>query len=75
MHRVFIATDDASRPDYWLHHPRSVRDLEAMGEAARDGARVTLYGTGAIELSAVLHFQAEVNCWIAYPASAVGSPR
>jgi hypothetical protein len=68
MRRIFIATDDLTRPDYWLHHPRSVADLEAMGEARKSGAAVTLYGPSGSQLAATLHFQDEVNCWIAYPA-------
>jgi hypothetical protein len=68
MHRVFIETDNAAKPDYWLHHPKSVADLEAMGEALAEGARVILHGPAGEELMAVLRFQAEVNCWVAYPA-------
>jgi hypothetical protein len=68
MHRVFIATDDLTRPDYWLHHPRSVADLAAMGAGLAAGAPVTLCAPGGGQLAATLHFQAEVNCWIAYPA-------
>jgi hypothetical protein len=64
---VFVATDDVSRLDYWLHHPRAVSDLEAMGEALEDGVAVTLYGPAGGEQPAMLRFQAEVNCWIAYP--------
>jgi hypothetical protein len=67
MHRIFIPTDDPTRPDYWLHHPRSVADLDAMGEALKTGAPVTLYGPGDLTLGATLHFHDEVNCWIAYP--------
>ena len=67
MHRVFIPTDDTARPDYWLHHPRSVADLDAMGEALVECVAVTLYGPAGAELAAVLRFQAEVNCWVAYP--------
>ena len=67
MHRVFIATDDMARSDYWLHHPCSVADLAAMGEALKEGVAVTLYGPAGGELAAVLRFQAEVNCWVAYP--------
>ncbi len=62
-----MATDDLSRLDYWLHHPRAVRDLEAMGEALAEGAVVTLYGPAGGEQAARLSFQSEVNCWIAYP--------
>jgi hypothetical protein len=67
MHRVFIPTDDSTRPDYWLHHPRSVADLTAMGEALTEGVTVTLYRPAGVETPAVLRFQAEVNCWVAYP--------
>ena len=67
MHRVFVETDNAAKPDYWLHHPRSVADLHAMGDALAEGARVTLRGPAGGELAAVLRFQAEVNCWVAYP--------
>lgn len=67
MHRVFIPTNDPSRPDHWLHHPRSVADLSAMGDALIEGAAVRLYGAGGDEVDATLHFQAELNCWIAYP--------
>ena len=67
MHRIF-APHDTTRPDIWLHHPRSVADLAAMGEALADGALVTLQGPDGAEQTAVLRFQAEVNCWVAYPA-------
>ncbi len=67
MHRVFIETDNTAKPDYWLHHPRSVTDLAAMGEALVEGAQVTLHGPAGQALAAVLRFQAEVNCWVAYP--------
>ena len=68
MHNIFIPTDDLSRPDYWLHHPRSVADLEAMGETLAAAAPVTLCAPGGATLPATLHFHDEVNCWIAYPA-------
>ena len=67
MHRVFISTNDMARPDYWLHHPTSAEDLGAMGEALKEGVAVTLHGPGGVELPAALRFQAEVNCWVAYP--------
>ena len=67
MHRVFIASDNPDRLDYWLHDRRSEADLEAMGEDLREGVRVLLYRPGAFEIGAVLRFQAEVNCWVAYP--------
>jgi hypothetical protein len=67
MHRIFVA-HDTTRPDIWLHHPRSVADLNAMGEALTEGARVTLHGPDGDERPAILRFQAEVNCWVAYPA-------
>ena len=66
MHRVFIDTDSA-RLDYWLHHPRSVADLGAMGEALTEGVVVTLHSPTGGEVTAALRFQAEVNCWVAYP--------
>jgi len=67
MHRVFIETDNTAKADYWLHHPRSGADLEAMGETLADGVRVILHGPAGGELIAILRFQAEVNCWVAYP--------
>lgn len=67
MPRIFIPTDDMARPDHWLHHPRSVADLEALGPALQAGVTVTLVGPGGGEQPAVLRFQDEVNCWIAYP--------
>ena len=67
MHRVFVANASFDRLDYWLHHPRSVADLEAMGEALRPGIRVILVGAGGQEQPARLEFQEEVNCWVAYP--------
>ncbi len=68
MPDIYIPTDDLTRHDYWLHHPRSVADLDAMGPALQAGAPVTLRAPGGATLPATLHFQAEVNCWIAYPA-------
>jgi hypothetical protein len=67
MHRVFIPTDSADGPDHWLHHPRSIADLTAMGEALTEGVIVTLHGPAGVETPAALRFQAEVNCWVAYP--------
>ena len=67
MHRVSIAASDMTRLDYWLHHPRSVADLAAMGEALGEGVSVILCGPDGDELPAELRFQAEVNCWVAYP--------
>jgi hypothetical protein len=67
MHRVFITTNDRTRPDYWLHDPRSAADLRAMGEALEDGAIVALRGPDGGETLALLRFQVEVNCWVAYP--------
>ena len=67
MHRVFIPTNDWSRPDYWLHHPRSVADLSAMGSALIEGATVRLCSARGDAFDARLHFQAELICWIAYP--------
>ena len=66
--RVFIPTNDDSHADYWLHHPRSVADLTALGAALKDGISVTLFGPSGVELAAVLQFQVEVNCWVAYTA-------
>jgi len=67
MYKISIPTSALGRTEYWLHHPRSVADLEAMGEDLVAGVRVTLDpGTGE-PLKAWLHFHAEVNCWIAYP--------
>lgn len=66
-HRVFIAARDMTRLDYWLHHPRSVADLRAMGDALDEGAKVILCGPDGDELPAELRFQVEVNCWVAYP--------
>jgi len=65
---VFVPTDDDVRPDYWMHDARSLADLDAMGDALADGVRVVLYGPAGRQWPAVLRFQAEVNCWIAYPA-------
>ena len=67
MYRLFIATADMTRLDYWLHHPRTAADLRAMGEALEDGAAVMLCGPDGDELPAQLRFQVEVNCWVAYP--------
>ena len=67
MPSVFIPTNDATRADYWLHDPRSVADLEAMGDALREGVAVTLQTPNGAALPAQLRFQAEVNCWVAYP--------
>lgn len=67
MHRIYCASSHFDRLDYWLHHPRSVADLEAMGDALRPGIRVTLVGSGGQEQPARLEFQEEVNCWVAYP--------
>jgi hypothetical protein len=50
-----------------MHDARSLADLEAMGSALDEGVVVTLYGPEGGEWAAVLRFQAEVNCWIAYP--------
>ena len=38
-----------------------------MGESLREGMRVRLCRLGVFELEAELRFQAEVNCWVAYP--------
>ena len=67
MHQIFIPTGDLSRREYWLHHPRSVADLEAMGDALQSGAEIELEGRSGETLQAWLHFHPEVNCWIAYP--------
>ena len=67
MHRVFIASDDPDRLDYWLHDRRSEDDLGAMGDDLRDGVRVIVCRPGVFEIEAELRFQAEVNCWVAYP--------
>jgi hypothetical protein len=67
MHRIRIASDDDCRADYWLHDARANADLQAMGEALVEGARVLLVRPGAFERPARLHFQQEVNCWIAVP--------
>lgn len=72
MHRVFIPTDDLTRHDHWLHHPRSIEDLTALGPALKSGDAVTLVTPNGAELPAVLRFQDEVNCWIAYPAPRSG---
>ena len=72
MHRVFIAATDASRREYWLHHPRSEADLAAMGEALVEGAGVLLCDTDGAKVPARLSFQAEVNCWVAYPTRSGG---
>jgi hypothetical protein len=74
MHRVFIATDDMARPDYWLHHPRSVGDLRAMGDALEEGVTVALYSPGGSEIRALLRQQVEVNCWVAYPTGGATPP-
>ena len=68
MHRIHIPSDDLARHDYWLHHPGSVADLEAMGPALEPGAAVTLVTPNGGEQLATLHFPTEVNCWIAYPS-------
>ncbi len=67
MHHIHIPTEDLARLDHWLHHPHAVADLAAMGEALVEGARVVLQTPAGAERAARLHFQAEVNCWIAYP--------
>lgn len=67
MHRVFIPNDDPDRLDYWLHDRQSEGDLAAMGEDLREGVRVRLWRPGEFEIEAELRFQAEVNCWVAYP--------
>jgi hypothetical protein len=68
LHRVFVAAKDFGRLDYWLHHPRSVEDLQAIGEVLKPGLTVSLYGPEGHEQPARLEWQEEVNCWIAYPA-------
>jgi len=68
MHRVFVATTKFDRLDYWLHHPRSLEGLEAMGDALCPGARVMLVGPAGQEQPARLEHQEEVNCWVAYPS-------
>ena len=67
MHRIFVPASAFGRLDYWLHHPRSVKDLEAMGEALSPGVAVILQGPAGQEQPARLEFQEEVNCWVAYP--------
>lgn len=69
MQSVYWPSSRFDRLDYWLHHPRSVADLEAMGEALTPGVRVILVGPAGQEQPATLEFQEEVNCWVAYPAS------
>jgi hypothetical protein len=72
MRRVFIATNDAARTDFWLHDPRSVADLAAIGDALKEGVAVTLQTPNGTALPAQLRFQAEVNCWVAYPVRVPG---
>ena len=67
MHRVFIRARDEPRLDHWLHDPRSVADLGTIGNTLVEGLRVALYDDAGQEQVAELRFQAEVNCWVAYP--------
>jgi len=68
MHRIFFPAARFDRLDYWLHHPRTVQDLEAMGDALKPGVMVQLCSPAGEEQPARLEWQEEVNCWIAYPA-------
>ena len=65
--QIFVPSADPTRMEIWLHHPRSVDDLAEIGGALREGIVVTLRDPTSRTLEATLRFQAEVNCWTAYP--------
>lgn len=67
MHEVYVPTVQPDRRDYWLHHPRSVSDLDLLGDSLIAGLVVTLQSPDGAQQPARLEFQAEVNCWVAYP--------
>ncbi len=65
--QIFVPSADSTRMEIWLHHPRSVDDLAEMGGALCEGVAVVLRDPKGEALEATLRFQAEVNCWTAYP--------
>ncbi|OXE37322.1 MAG: hypothetical protein CGW95_02210 [Phenylobacterium zucineum] len=71
MHRIFVPCAEFDRLDYWLHHPRSVEDLHAMGDDLAAGVRIMLYNPAGEDRPARLRFQEEINCWVAYPTPGI----
>jgi len=67
MYTIHIPTDDLTRLDYWLHDPQAVADLQSMGSDLDGGVHVMLCSPSGSTVVASLSFQAEVNCWVAYP--------
>lgn len=54
-----------SAGEYFLHFDQSIRDLAAMGDALRDGAKVILYMTDEYEVEGVLVRDGDI--WLGRP--------
>jgi hypothetical protein len=69
LHRVMCDSNEGNDIEgYWLGFDRSKRDLAAIGDALKEGLRVTIYMIDEFEMEAVLR-RDEKGEWIGWPVS------
>lgn len=59
----FDANDGSFEQGYWLGFDRSRNDLEALGEALRDGTRVIIIMPDELQMEAFLRFDPGEAVW------------
>ena len=66
--RIMFDTNDGLMEDgYWLGFNRSRKELEALGDALRDGTTVIIYMDEELEMEAALRFDTAEDVWWADP--------